>query len=302
MQSGNGRGVQQAEVSGAADALLAQGLRPTVERVRRQLGRGSPNTVSPMLETWFAGLAPRLGVSASETNIDPQPAELRQAMDTLWQRAQEIARREAQASLGAEQELLQAQQQLLSNERDGLAREATALAEREALGNAAVARAQGHADDLALQLRELRNTLQQRDSELGTVRLSLARTAEAKDAAQLEYQLSIQSLTDERLRLEERYSTTERWHLEEVDRARQETRAAQKLAKEREERAAAQRKAWDKSMASANGQIQALTTESAGLRASLAASEKQVHDLRELAIAARSTPASKRTRRSKTAA
>lgn len=272
MQTGNGRGVQQAEVSAAADVLLAQGKRPTVERVRRQLGRGSPNTVGPMLETWFAGLAPRLGVSTSETGIDAQPAELRQAMDTLWSRAQEMARREAQAALAMENELLQAQQHQLSNERDALTRQAAALTEREALRNAAVARAQGQADELALQLRELQNTLQQRDSELGSVRLSLARAVEAKDAALLEHQLSVQSLTDERRRLEERYSATERRYLEEVDRARQETRAAQKQVKEGEERAAAHRKAWDKAMETVNGQIQVLTTESAGLRASLAAS------------------------------
>lgn len=225
-----------------------------------------------MLETWFAGLAPRLGVSTSETGIDAQPAELRQAMDTLWSRAQEMARREAQAALAMENELLQAQQHQLSNERDALTRQAAALTEREALRNAAVARAQGQADELALQLRELQNTLQQRDSELGSVRLSLARAVEAKDAALLEHQLSVQSLTDERRRLEERYSATERRYLEEVDRARQETRAAQKQVKEGEERAAAHRKAWDKAMETVNGQIQVLTTESAGLRASLAAS------------------------------
>jgi hypothetical protein len=36
--------------------LLAEGLRPTIERVRQKIGRGSPNTVSPMLERGFASL------------------------------------------------------------------------------------------------------------------------------------------------------------------------------------------------------------------------------------------------------
>jgi hypothetical protein len=36
------RGVQQHEVNAAADALIAQGVRPTIERVRAQMGRGSP--------------------------------------------------------------------------------------------------------------------------------------------------------------------------------------------------------------------------------------------------------------------
>ena len=54
------RGVQQDDVWSAADDLIAEGLRPTIERVRQKIGRGSPNTVSPMLESWFATLAPRL--------------------------------------------------------------------------------------------------------------------------------------------------------------------------------------------------------------------------------------------------
>jgi hypothetical protein len=45
------RGVQLEEVWASADAVLAQGERPTIERVRQHLGRGSPNTVAPMLGT-----------------------------------------------------------------------------------------------------------------------------------------------------------------------------------------------------------------------------------------------------------
>src|SRR2546427_3022130 len=66
MQKTSTRGVQEADVWAAADALIAQGLRPTIERVRQQIGRGSPNTVSPMLETWFATLGQRLGVAAGQ--------------------------------------------------------------------------------------------------------------------------------------------------------------------------------------------------------------------------------------------
>lgn len=35
------RGVQQHEVDAAADALVAERLRPTIERVRAKIGRGS---------------------------------------------------------------------------------------------------------------------------------------------------------------------------------------------------------------------------------------------------------------------
>jgi hypothetical protein len=54
--------VQPEEVAQAADTLLAQGLKlkPTIERVRQQLGGGSSNTISPVLDVWFAALATRV--------------------------------------------------------------------------------------------------------------------------------------------------------------------------------------------------------------------------------------------------
>ena len=54
------RFVQQADVNAAADAILKERTRPTVEKVRARLGRGSPNTIGPLLEKWFAQLADRL--------------------------------------------------------------------------------------------------------------------------------------------------------------------------------------------------------------------------------------------------
>lgn len=60
MQVKSPRGVQQTDVNGAADELLSEQLKPTIERVRMKLGRGSPNTVGPMLEVWFSSLGERL--------------------------------------------------------------------------------------------------------------------------------------------------------------------------------------------------------------------------------------------------
>ncbi len=46
------KGITQEQVSAAADALVTAGERPTVEKIRAQLGTGSPNTVTRMLDTW----------------------------------------------------------------------------------------------------------------------------------------------------------------------------------------------------------------------------------------------------------
>lgn len=46
------RGISEQDVFAAADKLLSRGERPTIERVRLQLGRGSPNTVNRLLDGW----------------------------------------------------------------------------------------------------------------------------------------------------------------------------------------------------------------------------------------------------------
>jgi len=43
------------DVDRAADALLREGERPTIERIRARLGRGSPNTINPLLDAWWSG-------------------------------------------------------------------------------------------------------------------------------------------------------------------------------------------------------------------------------------------------------
>ena len=40
------RGITENDVWQAADALLLEGARPTIERVRQKIGRGSPNRLA----------------------------------------------------------------------------------------------------------------------------------------------------------------------------------------------------------------------------------------------------------------
>lgn len=57
---GLARGIKLGDVLGAADALVDGGVKPTIVRVRKKLGRSSPNTVNPMLDVWFSTLGQRL--------------------------------------------------------------------------------------------------------------------------------------------------------------------------------------------------------------------------------------------------
>lgn len=109
------RGITEDEVWKACDALLLEGARPTIERVRQTLGRGSPNTVSPMLETWFKHLGARIKDPGAFAAPAASPDPVQQAAQHLWEVAQAEARRDvderireglatATANVGAEKE------------------------------------------------------------------------------------------------------------------------------------------------------------------------------------------------------
>jgi chromosome segregation ATPase len=89
-------GITEQDVWKAADALLLEGARPTIERVRQKLGRGSPNTVSPALETWFRSLGARMANPASFAATAAAPEPVAEAAAHFWQVALNSAR-EAQA-------------------------------------------------------------------------------------------------------------------------------------------------------------------------------------------------------------
>ncbi|MBQ3301485.1 MAG: DNA-binding protein, partial [Eggerthellaceae bacterium] len=90
------RGVTQDQVTKAADALLARGERPTIEKVRAVLGIGSPNTLLRLLEVWWSELAGRLAAQA-RAELPDIPEAVQRAMMTLWSEAVVATRQESEA-------------------------------------------------------------------------------------------------------------------------------------------------------------------------------------------------------------
>jgi chromosome segregation ATPase len=88
------RGITENDVWQAADALLLEGARPTIERVRLKIGRGSPNTVSPHLETWFRHLGARIKDPKSFSAPAHAPDPVAQAAQHFWEVAAASARAE----------------------------------------------------------------------------------------------------------------------------------------------------------------------------------------------------------------
>lgn len=102
--------VPETDVFDAADRVLSRGERPTVERVRTELGRGSPARVGQLLDVWWEALAKRI---AGEIRLPELPVEVAQAFRAVWatatvhsQQAADVATAEAAAQLVADRAAL----------------------------------------------------------------------------------------------------------------------------------------------------------------------------------------------------
>lgn len=136
-------GIQPKDVWAACDALLLAGERPTIERVRRQLGRGSPNTVSPLLDDWYRHLGGRLKDPGAFGVPPDVPEPLMQAARHFWEVAQAEARRDVDQRV-FEQRLREAMAAAVAN--------VEAEKERAAIADAAAFEAAGRAVRLQAEL------------------------------------------------------------------------------------------------------------------------------------------------------
>ena len=125
------RGIDENDVWQAADALLMAGQRPTIERIRQKIGRGSPNTVSPLLETWFLQLGRRLRGTDTAAPVPEPPGPVQAAAALLWEQALEAARVELERVLEARRAELTALEKTLARERERLEAEAARLVSLE---------------------------------------------------------------------------------------------------------------------------------------------------------------------------
>jgi hypothetical protein len=105
------RGVTQSDVSHAADSLLRLGERPTIDKVRAKIGRGSPNTINPLLDGWWKTLSARL--DAGPAVLHRLPEAVAHVAEALWMQALEEARRRAQQELKTSERLAADHQQNL---------------------------------------------------------------------------------------------------------------------------------------------------------------------------------------------
>ncbi|KRC26380.1 DNA-binding protein [Acidovorax sp. Root219] len=281
------RGVQMEEVWAAADAVLALGERPTIERVRLQLGRGSPNTVGPMIDGWFGSLAGRLqapvdpadsanGPTDAET---PLPGPVIRAAKTLWGRALQQADERAAEQFAQARTALEAEAESLRHAQEALAREQQRLDDRNEAYAVAMQARDAQIAELARQAQELQQQLQTSQQLLEATRSEGAQLRQEADAQRRRHEAKEAEHQAERSRLEERAQAQERRLNAEVDRARQESkRLALQLEADGKKAAKALADAMDRAR-ELDTHVGALQIDKAGLSQELQSARDEVKGL-----------------------
>lgn len=282
MQSKSTRGVQQDEIWAAADALLKDGLRPTIERVRQKMGRGSPNTVSPMLEAWFASLGPRLGAISASEQAGDLPAPVSQAMTQLWDTAVMSAREQAAQELAKSRQLLTDERTALDAQKMQLAREAQSFSDRQAALDKAADISQARIIDLNARLTETHARMARREGEIDELRVQLAAAATRSEVDRRRIDDEVQRHTQERSRLEERATANERRLLGELDRARQDAKQTRLALMETERRSQAALKELELANQTLDEQLAQAQTALQSTQQALAGANAHSLELRDL--------------------
>lgn len=291
MQSKSTKGVQQEDVWTAADALIAEGLRPTIERVRQKIGRGSPNTVSPMLESWFATLSSRLGVNNTKEETTHVPQALQQAMESFWDVALAKGREEADEKIRqAQQALTESRKALQVQENDLIQKEQT-LAVRHAALEQALLAADSKAEDLISQLKRMQTLASKWETEVETLRQRLVAVESEREADRHRASEEAIQQAKERQRSDDRSEATQKKLLEEVDKARQEAKKLRTDTQISENRFEVDRHLFQQKFRSQEADLTkakefaaAQTAELSGFRQALEVSNSHSDELRDLLL------------------
>lgn len=282
MELKKSRAVQQQDVWTAADALIAEGLRPTIERVRHKIGRGSPNTVSPMLDAWFASLGARLNEGLAPSNASNVPDLISRAIADIWQTALSTAQEDVNQSVSEERRILEQRRAELLLIQINLEQQQQQYLLREAAINETLILAK---DQLALsveQVQHLQALLLQRDKTLEENQKGFEKLAAQREAERIrneeQSKLHVQSI----VRVEERATVTERRLLLDIDRLRQEIKHTQIGKLEVERRFTNERVEWERSMDKLDQKTRCVDLEVVTLREKLSAFEIRTADLQLL--------------------
>lgn len=270
------RGIQYEDVALAADALLHDGLRPTIERIRQRIGRGSPNTVSPMLERWFATLGQRIqGKTNDAARDDGLPAALWQAAQNWWSQACQAAQQQAADAYAADHAALAAQAQQLAQEKSQLDAREQALNERLQAMEESLQLCSQQLQESNERWKASQRSLAQKEEDIAAQRAVIGQLTAQQAAVQQRLDTVQAQAAAERQATEERHHSHERRWMAEVDRARQHAKQAAQQTQEQERQCASLQAKLEQQLALQQQQAQQQRSQLAALQQELASAQGQ---------------------------
>lgn len=240
METLRSRGITRDDVWQAADSLLKAGQRPTIERIRLHLGRGSPNTVSPHLDAWFAALGGRIQDPQGFAPAPGCPEPVTEAARYLWEAALQSARTSTEAALAQREAALAEASTALQQEREALAQERQVMKARLEGAEAAMAELTRARDEAAERAARAETAAAGWQQQAEALRAEHASALAARHAMQEDFDARRAAWDQERETLTQRNAANERRMALELDAARVAAREAQKLL-EAERKAALER-------------------------------------------------------------
>lgn len=218
------RGITEDDVRAAADALLQRGERPTIDRVRAALGRGSPNTVNRHLDAWWASLPRRL--RESDAPASDAPPEVVALAGRIWAQLLPSATAAAKTTLQAETQTLEQARHAVEQRETAVEAQRRELTEARAALDRRIGELEAQLAARDQSLAEARTQVQLLTKGLETAQQTLRETVARADQAEAQQRAEMS-------RLQERLAGTERHLMEKL--------AAEKTSRHTEQRGADKR-------------------------------------------------------------
>jgi hypothetical protein len=225
--------ISAADVYTSADALLLAGHRPTIDRVRMQLGRGSPNTIQEHLDVWWSRLGSRLR-DIPGREFPQLPERVAIALQGLWNTAIDCA----QESIG---DTLSNRDAAAAQRESDLSARELEISQREQSAEALAGTLQESLDLARQQLQaanqradRLEVTLQVRESESAQLQARFEAMESQMADVRKRSEAAAMVHDAERAKLEARHEAAEARWLVEVDRAREALKEATKNQRQKE--------------------------------------------------------------------
>jgi len=223
--------IAAADVFSAADELLVQGHRPTIDRVRMRLGRGSPNTINEHLDSWWANLGARI-IDLPGRAFPQVPEAVGKHLQLLWNESLQSARDSLGKAFAAREMALAEGERAIEAQRAQLLRDGETAAARSAVMDESIALARSQLIEANRRATVLEAALQEREGELARVRGSLEKAAEEHTLLGQKLERERAADRSERTELEQRHEAAESRWLSELDRTRQTLKQSQRHAHE----------------------------------------------------------------------